>query len=203
MIRTFTKIFGSRAKAQEIVLLLDDTKEVVRQGFYPEELPAVERFCKRNKIHPAVSRYRVLLSDHAPYSNQGIILAENDLRRGMHFVYFSKDEKKAMLACVHETMGNHTELGLLLGYPRCCVNFFVDNFNAQQADPAHLPTNAYTNLTRRQDDYVILSHFPCNSNCAESVLLGRKYIDALYKDDRTYAAELLEALQVELPSHPC
>ena len=38
MSQKLVKIFGSNTKAQEIVLLLYETKEVVRQGFYDSEL---------------------------------------------------------------------------------------------------------------------------------------------------------------------
>ena len=51
MSQELTQIFGSNTKAQEIILLLNEAKEVVRQGFYDSELYKVEKFCKDNHIY--------------------------------------------------------------------------------------------------------------------------------------------------------
>src|SRR3989338_3539593 len=56
MIKKLSLIFGSKTKAQEIVLLLQDAKEVVRQGFTEEELFKVEQFCKwGTEIKPLIN----------------------------------------------------------------------------------------------------------------------------------------------------
>jgi len=57
--------FGSKTKAQEIVLLLNDAKQVVRQGFYPHELEKVEKFCGENNIYLIKSKFKVILADEA------------------------------------------------------------------------------------------------------------------------------------------
>jgi len=51
MISKLARIFGSKTKAQEILLLVAGLKPVVRQGFYEYELPQVEQFCKENEIY--------------------------------------------------------------------------------------------------------------------------------------------------------
>ena len=50
MYQKLAKIFKTKTKADEILLLLDDQKEVVRQAFYEEEFPKIEDFCKKNNI---------------------------------------------------------------------------------------------------------------------------------------------------------
>ena len=47
MIKNLALTFGSETKAQEMVFLLKDIKEVVRQGFYEEELKKVEKYCEK------------------------------------------------------------------------------------------------------------------------------------------------------------
>ena len=123
-------------------------------------------------------------------------LPETDPRPGMHFVYISKDEEKAWLASYFETMGNHKGLGLLLGYPCCCVDYFCKNFSKQNPNPQHSPTNIYTNLSKRHRDLVLISHFPCNSNCEKSILLGKKYMSIIQKCAPERFKELSEKLKV-------
>src|SRR3989344_3024489 len=105
MIAPLSSIFGSKTKAQEVVFLLHDLKDVVRQGFYELEIPAVERFCKDNVLFLVKSRFKVLLADKLAnqsadinYSNKGLRIPEHDARPGMFFIYLSKNERKAWLA---------------------------------------------------------------------------------------------------------
>ncbi|MBI2146193.1 DUF483 domain-containing protein [Candidatus Woesearchaeota archaeon] len=195
-IKELVPIFGSKTKAQEIVLLLHDAKKVVRQGFYDEELPTVEKFCTENKICLVKSKFKVLLADEYAYSNKGFRVPETDTRRGMYFVYFSKEEQNAWLASYYELMNNDANLGQLLGYPRCCVEFFGKRFTEDTTNLQRPPTNVFTNITQRHRDAVILSHFPCKSDCQESITLARKYLDVLIKVDNRRVEELLELLKV-------
>ncbi len=194
MIKKLSFIFGSKTKAQEIFLLLKEAKAVVRQGFYDSELPRVEKFCQENKIHLVKSKFKVLLADENNYSNQGLRIPESDSRPGMFFLYFSKDEQKAWLASYYELVNNQKDLGLLLGYPSCCVDFFCKNFSSKTSNLQLKPTNIFTNLTQREQDLVILSHFPCSSECRESIFLGEKYLQAIKEMDQPRAEELVSKL---------
>ena len=195
-IKELSYIFGSKIKAQEIVLLLQDAKNVVRQGFYEEELPKVEKFCAEHKITWAKSKFKVMLADEYAYSNKGFRIPETDKRRGMYFVYFSKDEQKAWLASYYELINNDADLGHLLGYPRCCIEFFGKRFTEDTPNLQRPPTNVFTNITQRHRDAVILSHFPCRSDCTESITLARKYLEVLITVDNHRVEELLAALKV-------
>lgn len=197
MIKQLSLTFGSKTKAQEIVLLLQNTKEVVRQGFFESELHRVEQFCQKNNLYLIKSTFKVLFADEGVYSNKGVRIPEADKRPGMYFVYISKDEQKAWLASYYELMQNHKDLGLVLGYPSCCVAFFCQNFSAKNYNPDHTPTNPHTNLSLREQDFVILSHFPCSSECKESIKQGEIYLQAIYSFDKERARELLIELQVK------
>lgn len=200
MIKKLSLIFGSKTKAQEIILLLKEAKEVVRQGFYESELSKVEKFCQENNLYLIKSKFKVLLAEEDDfsnpifYSNRGLRIPETDSRPGMFFVYFSKDEEKAWLASFYELVNNHQDLGLLLGYPKCCVDFFCQNFSSKNNNLQLKPTNHFTNLTQREQDLVFLSHFPCNSDCQESILLGQKYLQAIKEVDKPRAEELVDKL---------
>jgi len=195
MFTKLTLIFGSKTKAQEIVLLLQNAKEVVRQGFFASELPKVEPFCTEHNLFLVKSKFKILFADESVYSNKGIRIPEEDKRPGMYLVYISKDEQKAWLASYYELVQNNKDLGLVLGYPQCCVEYFCKNFNAQNANLEMPSKNPYTNLSKRDRDFVILSHFPCNPECRGSIKLGEKYLQAIYAFDKDWARELLTNLQ--------
>ena len=194
MISSLTIIFGSRSKAQEILFLLHDLKPVVRQGYYEEELPSVENYCRTNNLYVVKSPFKVLLEDNSPYSNysnKGLRLPASDPQRGMYFIYISKGEKNALLAGYYEVTENHRELGRLLGYPECCITFFCENFSAEHPNPEHSPINPLTNITQRDKDVVLISHFPCRSECTESITLAEKYLKIIQHHDPPWAEQLL------------
>ena len=195
MIRKLALIFGSKTKAQEIILLLKDAKAVVRQGFYENEMPKVEKFCQEHNLFLAKSRFKVILTEEDSYSHKGFRIPETDKRPGLYFVYISKDEEKTWLAAYYELMQNHRELGIILGYPPCCVAYFCKNFNVRNVNPMLKPTNLYTNLSKREKDQVLISHFPCNSDCKQSQQLARKYWYVINEADKTRGKELMEQLR--------
>lgn len=195
MIKKLSFIFGSKTKAQEILLLQHKLKEVVRQGFYDYELPKVEKYCQQHHIYLVKSRFKVFLADDESFSNKGVRIPETDKREGMFFVYLSLDEEKAWLAAYHEMMNNPEELGLALGYPECCVNYFSKTFSSKNYNPQLAPTNSWTNLTKREEDCVLLSHFPCSSECKESMILGKQNLDLITKLDKIRAKEITEMLR--------
>ncbi len=196
MIEKLAKIFGSKTKAQEIVLLLTETKTVVRQGFYEYELPQIEQFCAENRIYLAKSSFKVHLTEEGSYSNKGLRFPLTDQRPGLFFVYLSLDENKTWQASYAETKNDDKELGRILGYPSCCVSFFCKRFSEHNPNLQLRPTNMFTNLTKRSQDCVLLSHFPCSSDCEESIALGKKYFEVIQKCDIERAEEMEKSLKI-------
>ncbi len=214
MLKKMSFTFGSKTKAQELLFLLQGVKEVVRQGFYQRELLAVEKFCQKHNLYCIKSKFKVLFADEEKYSNKGLRIPETDPRQGMYFVYISKDEQKAWLAAYYELMNNHRDLGLLLGYPSCCVDFFCHKFNKNRPsfntnnntnntdlqNKINLqlpPKNHFTNLTKREQDLVLISHFPCSSDCPKSIELAKQHLQVIYAVDKDRARELTAGLKVD------
>jgi len=189
-----SRVFGSKTKVQEILFLLKDVKGVVRQGFYPEELVDVEKFCAENNLFLVKSKFKVLLADSEVYSNKGIRVDEKD-KRGMYFVYISKSEEKALTASYYELIGDEYSLGLVLGYPKCCVEFFCKNFSEGKTNLELESTGPWTNLSKRNEDCVLISHFPCSSGCERSVEIGKKHFAVLKEYDKEMAEKVLELLK--------
>jgi hypothetical protein len=195
MISQLQEIFDSRTKALEVFYLLKDLKKVVRQGFYPHELEKVEEFAKKNNIFIEKSPYKVVLQDKEMFSNKGNIVPV-DSKKGMFLVYFSKDHMNALWTCLYETRQDHKNTGVGLGYPKCCVDFFVSEFGKGNHNPAHRPLNPWTNLLLRDDDVVLLSHFPCRSDCEKSVAMGKERLALIKKYDNELAKEFYKKLSV-------
>ena len=198
-------ILKSKMKVDEILLLLHDKKQVVRQAFYEEEFPRIEKFCKENNIFVNQSRFKVILSDEETgnFSNKGLRIPENDKRPATHLYYFSKCEEKAYLANYYELMSNQKDLGLLLGYPSCCVEFFLNNFSKDNVNPevkvegSDDKDSTLLNLNKRWQDAVLVSHFPCSNECQESILQAKKNFQFLYENYPERAGELKRVLELK------
>jgi len=189
-------VFGSRMKALEVLCVLNNRKAVVRQGFYPHELTAVEVFCKKNNLFIEKSRNKVALNDTEHFTNRGRIVSAQD--QGLFFVYISKDELKSVQACLSETLGDHYATGLMLGYPECCVRFFCEQFKNGNLNPVHKPLNPWTNLIERNNDACLLSHFPCSNDCKESISIAQMNAETLRKADENAAQEWIAQLAANI-----
>ena len=207
MIEKLTRIFGSRTKALEMLYLMHGLKPVVRQGFYETELSRVKAFCKENDLAIETAPYKVVLADkHKIYSNKGFKARIEDPRKGMFFVYISKDERRATEARVYEMKDNHRELGLALGYPECCVEFFVENYPKRSGVdndyviPALKNSEGkrfpfYTNICKRVRDATLLNHFPHSFDCEESIAIAKKNFKLIEELDPLVGMRLLHELK--------
>jgi hypothetical protein len=211
MINQLLKIFGTKTKALETLYLIAGIKPVVRQGFYGSELEKVEEFCRLNSLHIEKSCFKIIIVDaeKGEYSNKGIKVKIDDPRRGMFFVYISKDEKLAAAANAAEYNNNHKAMGLALGYPGCCVDFFIKYEPVQSKltnDYVHLVLKNskgrrfqfYTNICKRDFDVTLLNHFPCSFGCRKSVELAKKHLDALKEYEPGLAKEFIQKLKCKV-----
>jgi hypothetical protein len=100
-------------------------------------------------------------------------------------------------------------LGLLLGYPECCVAAFPKNwesacaqFNGEVgavllAGDSNAPVNAAhccMNLFARYFGFHLTEHFPCGFECEATVNLGERLLRGLRSYESQYARELVGML---------
>ncbi|MBT4351652.1 DUF483 domain-containing protein [archaeon] len=187
MLNELIPIFGTRIKSLEILSLLQNKKPVVRQGFYDDELKIVKKFCKKNNLFIEISDIKIkILDKNIKFSNKGIIAKENEI--GMRFVYISKDEYLAVKSHYYEIVHDHKNLGKFLGYPKCCSEFFSNNFDSESdlnnifIEKAAKDSNLYSyynNILNRHKDYALIFHFPCKFDCKESIKIGKNNLNLL------------------------
>lgn len=205
MIKDLINIFKTKTKALEILYLLENIKPVVRQGFYKNELKAIKKFCKTNNLSIKISPYKIILiNTKENYSNKGIKINKNDPRLGMFFVYISKNKQKAIKARDYEAENDHKKLGSLLGYPNCCIDFFIKH-NKQEykkdydyKNPILKNSNDFnylTNIFKRNKDITLLNHFPCSLNCKNSIRLAKKHLDIIKKYNKKLANLMIKELK--------
>jgi hypothetical protein len=192
-----TLLTKSKSKADEIILLINDLKPVVRQALYKYEIPALQVFCKKHNLYITTSRFKVILKeDVGTFSNLGLRIPLTDKRDGVIHVYLSKDEAKAHLAHYFELMQNDESLGELLGYPGCCIAYFSSNFSKDTPNPIQNQSDPLLNLTKREQDAVLISHFPCSQNCEKSKIIAKRNITYLEKYYPGRAYELKQTLDL-------
>jgi hypothetical protein len=200
-------IFGSRSKALEIFYLIHNAKSVVRHGFYDKELIKVKDFCEKNNLAIEIAPYKVILADpENKFSNKGFKTSIEDPRSGMHFVYISRDEQKAAEANTYEYKNDHKRLGLLLGYPECCCDFFVKNEpERSRLDNDYLLCTLknskglsfpfQNNIAIRDKDITLLSHFPCSFSCQKSIEIAKKHLKLISELDTNLAMKYVNDLK--------
>ena len=52
----------------------------------------------------------------------------------------------------------------------------------------------FTNISKRSEDCVLISHFPCQEDCTESIEIGNQNLEVLRKFDEERANALVKAL---------
>jgi len=217
MLSELRDIFKSNIKSLEILYLLEDCKPVVRLMVKEEEkdkVIGIENsknpsgifgFFKDNKLEFVLSDFKVVKEDKGKvYSDKGVRVPIDSSESGYFFVYVSKDRGKAEDSKKLENEGKHKELGIALGYPSCCSEFFEKHFEEEskrnndftlavlkESDGFKFPF--YTNIASRHFDLALLSHFPCSFSCSKSIEIGKKHLEVVKKED-AQAAEIIEGM---------
>lgn len=208
MIEKLKGSLGSLNKALEIFYLINDLKPLCRFGFYESEINDIKRFCFENKLHITTSNFKVLLDSResmGDFNNKGYKTSLLNPFPGMVFAYISKDMDLANLAKYLENNNDQGKLGELLGYPECCIDFFIENMEmqAKKNNDFVLPilenSNGFRfpkemNIAARYFDFNILPFFPHSFNCKKSLKIGKAYLGEIAKHDPWLAADLSKKL---------
>jgi len=195
MIEKLLKIFGNYTRSLEILYLLNDIKKLVRLDANEVELKIIKEFCDKENLHLQVSDFKVVKIMDEGKGNYANIVKKVPLNypdSGLYHIYISKDKNKSDFLKLLEYKNDDRAIGELLGYPQCCVDFFMDNKDKQQKiqNDYILPAlnNSegfefpfYVNYAIRYFDITLLSHFPHSFNCKESIEIAKKNLQCIKK----------------------
>ncbi|MBW2976643.1 hypothetical protein KY347_04315, partial [Candidatus Woesearchaeota archaeon] len=128
MIRHLLEIFANYTRSLEILYLLDGIKKAARLDANDIELEKIKDFCSKKNLHLEVSNFKVVKTadkGKGGYANIAKKVPLNYPGCGLHHIYISKDKSRAELLKLSEEKNDDRAAGELLGYPRCCIDFFV------------------------------------------------------------------------------
>jgi len=206
MIQELKQKLGSLLKALDVFYVIKDLKPCSRIMVKEEMYEKVKSILNEYKLFVSKSEFKVLRLDDGNFSNKGERIDLSDERKGYYFVYFSKDKNLIDKAKEYEEKDDHINLGLSLGYPKCCCEFFAKNYKSEKErfndyilaglrDSEGFVFPFYNNFAIRYFDFSLLSHFPCNFKCEESIKIAKKNLDAIEKDSNEYFASLRDMLK--------
>lgn len=97
---------------------------------------------------------------------------------------------------------DHKTAGLMLGFPECCVDSFVQNFPKNydpvpliEVDGAGYPA---CNVMLRYFGIRIVSHFPCSLKCEETKKVGEVWLSVMEDIDKEAASWALDLLSAPM-----
>ena len=208
MIDALRDVFGSALKSLDVLYTLAGHKPCARILVKEGDLSKVRAFLKNKNLKTAASDFKIQKESGAAesYSDKGVRLDADSGEEGYYLVYASKDASLAQQAKHFEEKNDHLHLGLTLGYPKCCCEFFARNFPAESKKKNDYTLGALrgsegysfpfqNNIAARFLDVGLLSHFPCHFGCEASKKIAEKNLEAVKKHSSEWATLLTGMLQ--------
>lgn len=182
LLKQVIEVFGSQISAIEFIFLVHGLKSSARIPILEQKKEALVALCASFSFHVRISEKR-----YSPFKGNGYCNSATEApgfglswRQNSYFeAYISPHDNisRELEACCKNN--DHRRVGALLGYPSCCVDFFMIYFALGQLNsmdfspliPAKTKrANWYTNTFARPFGATIIDHFPCKYNCQETGL---------------------------------
>jgi len=190
--------------ALEILFVLNGIKPVARQMIHEEDFFRVAGFCDANGLKYSVSNFKIL-------PEKQLMVKTDHPKAGHYFAYISYDKDLAEKAKFYEHIRNDEKLGLALGYPKCCVSFYKENYqkalklrddySLMAIENSSANPNFLTNNMLRFFGTTLLSHFPCSFDCGHSMLLANDMLKCVSRHNPLIADYLKDVLKGPVISH--
>ena len=135
MIDKLLPIFSNNTRSLELLYLINNIKQAARLDANGIELKKIKGFCSENSLYLEVSDFKVIkIADKGKggYANIVKRVPLNNLNRGLYHLYISKDKNKSKFLKILENKNDDRAVGELLGYPKCCIGFFMKNRETKQ-----------------------------------------------------------------------
>ncbi|NYZ78575.1 DUF483 domain-containing protein [Candidatus Micrarchaeota archaeon] len=106
-------------------------------------------------------------------------------------------------AVVSNPLMDNLKYGLLLGYPKCCVRFFInDTQGINQVYEAYKNTHGepsfYCNPFSNDFHYFLIHNYPCSFRCRETTKQAKELLKAIKEEEPEYAAKIEYHLKLPL-----
>ncbi len=191
-------IFKHLTKSLDVLFVLEDKKPVARVTVSDGDYSKVKSFCDNYGLVIKKSHEKVLKNITWGEGSFDAVMVDALIpSSGDYFVYISKHESLAERAKVADFLGNHEQLGTLLGYPSCCVNHFKKIKDREYAYANDFITPALDNssfkvslinILPRHVDVSLISHYPCSFDCVSSIKIAEQHLGVV----RNYSPELAD-----------
>lgn len=121
------------------------------------------------------------------------------------FVYgvLSHTKEDAELFVEASNKGDHKTIGLLLGYPECCIDSFIDRWCSKGIiDPIYEAygdeciVHPYCNQALRYFGLRITPHLPCSGNCESTIKMGSDWFSIMKQINSVHADYLFNILSM-------
>ena len=150
-------------------------------------------------LYVVVGRYRLrpTTASVSFVQHEAVRVPVND-PNGDSLIFFSEKRRAALLAEEATAYGADDIIGLLYGYPRCCIDFF-NNVRCLSADRTSLSISSLGPFPKAMNPVLpaltgitILFHFPCSPFCSQSRRMLEERIAWL--DGRASTSEKLRVI---------
>lgn len=191
MIQQLQQIFRSIIKSLEVLYVIEGVKPCARILVFESEVGKILDFLNKKGLITAISGFKVMKQSAQSefYSDRSVKIEKNSEEKGYFFIYLSKSRDIAEKARLMEERNNNRELGLILGYPECCCEFFEKYFSENSHDltlkalenSGGYEFEFYGNIAARHFDVALLSHFPHSFECKPSIEIAKNHFKTIQK----------------------
>lgn len=198
---------------QEWLAVKHGIKPLLRTAIHPENFKNVEMICKEKGLFSLMKSFNQLYGAN--------------LGSPINIIYISKSEEVLRKAYMSEKSEDRRLLGELLGYPSCCVEFFleflekgkfpfsVETHLKTEGKPSFFVNSIFKMESRlgskeleifqsnpdfadRISHLFLISHIPCSYNCKGSIKIGKKILRLLEREYPELAKEIVSILKKPL-----
>ena len=181
----------------EVLFVYHSLKPVCRFLLSRERLNSLRRISRKFGFSVTIQDYKYGdFEDRGRRGFQNIgIKVPLDKSHGRFIVYISLNSREGESAKKYERE-NGGDFGKTLGYPQCCIDFFMESIKEQRNKnmdfiiPACKKLSVYpfvNNRCIRYFGWTVLSHFPCSFGCEESQKMGESFHDLINQYDNKLA----------------
>jgi len=203
------KVFFNSTRSLDVLYVMRGIKKTARLDAADHEIKGIYSFCETHGLHCETSDFKVAkIADEGKnnFSNKAKRVSAAYPGRGLFHLYIAKKKAACSFLKLLEHKNDDRAVGELLGYPGCCIDFFLQHQKNQELEQYDfiLPALAnsegftfpfYNNYAIRYFDISLLSHFPHDFICKESRKIAEKRLQCIDELDPLLAEKCKEMLK--------